>query len=330
MTDAVVPDGVKATPNGETPEEMSLSGLFSLIAEAKKTGNFKLLDGVEEAGSANFALTDVKTSGTNQLGTGTLQPKWLGELWTAQRERSVIPELKHADLEGLEVKGFRFTTPPTVAAWTGNKTDVPSPAIGVTPVAGTFQRFAAGYDIAREFFDLPAGAPVIESFLNKLAASYGIVSDDYVLAQLVAAATDVEADAAPSGITAAEAKIIQGALEIIAQGAVPTVAFVAPDVYKTIVMTPKDKVTQYLSSAMNLESGSLAGLTVKPSIKLAAGEVLVLAREAATVFELPGSPIRVSALEVAKGGRDEAVHGYVGFIAEAPEAIVLVQDEVTP
>lgn len=328
MADAIVPDGVQVAPEVEE-KSLNADGLFSAIAYAKQSHDFKALESIKAEGTANFALSDVKISGVGAVGTGTVQPAWLGELWDGNDEaRVVIPEIKHANLTALEVKGFRFSTPPTVATWTGNKTDIPSGTTATEVISGSLQRFASGYDIAREFYDIPAGQPVIEAFVRKLVGSYATVTDAYVLGALKAAATSVEANTYPAEISEAQGKIIQGALAVIAQNARPSFAFVAPDVYEELVFTPKDKVTEFLSAAMGLDGGSYAGLTVKPHNGLAAGEVLVGAREAATVFELPGAPIRVNALDIAKGGVDEAIFGYIGFLADYPEGLVLITDAV--
>jgi hypothetical protein len=40
--------------------------------------------------------------------------------------------------------------------------------------------------------------------------------------------------------------------------------------------------------------------------------VLVGAKGSATVLELPGSPVRVDALDLARGGVDKAAFGYLG------------------
>ena len=327
MADAIVPDGVQVAPEAEK-EALTKDGLFSAIAYARQSGDVSQLKEITAEGTANFALGDIKISGTGALpANGVVQAAWLGELWQGnEASRVVIPSLKHADLTALEVKGFKFATKPTVATWTGNKSEIASGTATTQVVSGSLQRFAAGNDIAREFYDIPAGRPVIESYVAKLINSYAIVTDNYVMGQLVTSATAVEAETYPTGFSAAQGKIIQGALAVIDADATPSFVFVAPDVFKSLVYTPKDQVTEFLSAAMGLESGSYAGIKVLPHSGLTEGQVLVGAREAATVFELPGAPIRVNALDIAKGGVDEAVYGYVGFLAEYPEALVLVED----
>ena len=56
-----------------------------------------------------------------------------------------------------------------------------------------------------------------------------------------------------------------------------------------------------------------------------AGKVIMGARPAISFYELGGgSPIRVEALDVAKGGIDSAVFGYVGTLVNRPGGIISV------
>jgi hypothetical protein len=68
----------------------------------------------------------------------------------------------------------------------------------------------------------------------------------------------------------------------------------------------------YLNAALGLTEGDLEGFIIRPSASVTAGKVLVGCREAVTVLELPGVPIRVDALDLARGGVDKAAFGYAG------------------
>jgi hypothetical protein len=52
------------------------------------------------------------------------------------------------------------------------------------------------------------------------------------------------------------------------------------------------------------------------------GKVAVAHKSAFNVYELPGSPIRVSAEDVAKGGVDEALFGYCGYMLENAKGLI--------
>jgi hypothetical protein len=75
---------------------------------------------------------------------------------------------------------------------------------------------------------------------------------------------------------------------------------------------------------VGLESGNTAGFQIIPSSVLDAGTVLVGSREAATSYELPGSPIRVEALDMVKGGIDVGLFGYHAVVLHDAGALALV------
>ena len=96
--------------------------------------------------------------------------------------------------------------------------------------------------------------------------------------------------------------------------------------FKEHAYTPKDKALELLSFQLNLEEGEAETFRIVPHTGMTAGQVLVGAREAATVLELPGSPIRVNAIDIAKGGLDEAIFGYIGVKVDYPAALQLVKN----
>ncbi|MHD0111144.1 hypothetical protein ACQX3I_12060, partial [Corynebacterium diphtheriae] len=52
------------------------------------------------------------------------------------------------------------------------------------------------------------------------------------------------------------------------------------------------------------------------------GTAIVGAKQAATFFELAGSPLRVEAEHIAKGGKDAALFGYTATLINRKEALV--------
>ena len=301
---ARVPETLKASVTAEPKKsELSKSDVFNMIATARSTGDRRMM----------AALEDVAITGEGAVGTATVVPQYVGELWSGRRfTRKVIPNLASAALTSTSVTGWRFTTKPAVATWTGNKADVPSNA----PVAESYtvplQRFAGAWDIAREFVDF-GQTDVLESMMRYAVDSYAQQSDNYVLTTaLTAVGAGTEVGTIPSGIAESLVKLVRGALNVVNTGnALPTWAIVATDVYEELALIQTNNALEFLSMSLNLEGGSLENFRIVPHASLDAGDVLVGAREAITVHELPGSPIRVNALDIAKGGVDEAVFGYV-------------------
>lgn len=113
-------------------------------------------------------------------------------------------------------------------------------------------------------------------------------------------------------------------VDAIIDTAVPTFAILAKDVYRQLILTEDSAKLAYLDAALGLESGTAAGFQIIPSGELAAGTVLVGAREAATSFELGGSPIRVEAEAISVGGFDIGLFGYHTTAVTNADAIALV------
>lgn len=269
------------------------------------------------------ALSDVKYDGTGGIATTTNVPQWIGELWSGKQfQRKVIPHFNHAPLTDMVVKGWKWDVKPTMGAWAGNKTSVPSNSPTVTPYEVTAQRIAGAHDHAREFRDFP-NPEYWAGYFRAMTESYAHLSDDGVLEDVLTAATAVTRGTVPTGIDPGLVSIVDGALAVLEVGT-PSVAFVAPDVWRSVLLTPKDKTLEYLSSSLSLEEGAVENFRIVPHSDITAGEVLVGCREAATVHELAGSPIRAEGLDMVKGGIDTGLFGYYATRIDEPEGLAHV------
>jgi len=266
------------------------------------------------------ALSDVKYDGTGGIGSVmNPTPQWLGQVWQATTYRQqILPLFAHGNLNALTFSGFKYGVKPTGGDWAGNKGNVPSNTVTVSPVSGTALRYAIGHDIAREFVDFP-----VEGFFEGYAAAvtedYARWADGKVAAAAVAGATVLVGDAlttlpgvAGGTIGSAASAIIDGATAIVTAGSLPSFALVAPALWKQMAKMPKANVLGYLNASLGLEEGALDSFVIRPSASIAAGKVLVGAKEAVTVLELPGAPVRIDALDLARGGVDKAAFGYLG------------------
>ena len=311
---ARVPETLKASATTvERKAEASVSEVFNMISQARQTGDRRLM----------AALEDVAISGSGAVGTATVVPQYVGELWNGRRfTRKVIPNLASAPLTSTTVTGWRFTTQPAVAAWAGNKADVPSNAPVAESYSVALQRFAGAWDIAREFVDFNQ-TDVLEAMMGYAVDSYAKQSDNYVLTQaLTAVGAGTAVGTIPSGIAESLVKLVRGSLNVITQAdALPTFAIVATDVYEELALIQTNNALEFLSMSLNLEGGDMEGFKIVPHASLDAGDVLVGARDAITVMELAGSPIRVNALDIAKGGVDEAVFGYVAARIDSTDGL---------
>lgn len=267
------------------------------------------------------ALADVVPA--NVLGIE--QPQYVGELWDGRAyERKIIPLFAHADLNSWKIQGWRWTTKPAVNTYEGNKTAIPSNAIKTEAVEIAAKRIAGGHDIDRKFKDFP-DAEFWAAYFAAMTESYARVSDALVLTEVKEAATVVKSGTKPTDIAQGIVNIVDGALSIMNEtDTVPTAAVVATDLWRDIMLTPQEHVLGYLSAAMSLEDGTLGNFPIIPSAALGKGETLVVTKNAVTVHELAGSPIRVEAIDVSKGGIDSAIFGYYGVNVHEAGGLALV------
>jgi hypothetical protein len=324
MPVANVPSTLQAAaPAAAEKRQLSVHEVGVLYAQRSQgiISDFEMAKAMEgENGATLFAaLSDVKFDGTGGLQPiMSPTPQWLGEAWTATKYRQqVLPLFSHGNLTALTFNGFKWTTKPAGGTWAGNKGNVPSNTLVVAPTTGTAGRYAIGHDIAREFVDFPVEG-FFESYAAAVTEDYSKWADTLVATAILAGATTLAGDALttlPGGtnnIGSAASAIIDGATAIITAGSLPDFALVAPALWKQMAKMPKSNVIGYLNAALGLSEGDLDGFTIRPSATVAAGKVLVGCKEAVTVLELPGVPIRIDALDLARGGVDKAAFGYAG------------------
>lgn len=282
--------------------------------------------GVSEA--AMFALSDIDYDGAAGVGAKMSPPQWLGEILDGTNYvPRFAPLFGHADLTALAMSGWKWNVKPKGGAWTGNKDAIPSNTASVTPVSENADRWAGGHDHAREHRDF--GTPgYFESYYAAMVEDYfRWLDEDVVLAAMVAGATEIEADN-PAGLTigAAMSALVDGAAAVVSAGLIPTFAVLPTAAWKSILKTPNSDVLGYLNAALGLDEGTLndAGFIIRPSAEVT--NTFVGAKTAADVYELPGSPIRAEALNIANGGIDTGLFGYGGLLVKNAAGIV----EVTP
>ena len=325
MGAATAPETLQA--HKAAPANEGLNTVMAQLADAAKSGSRSLFaevmkrDDARAVTSLFAALDDVKFDSAGSAGINTAQPQWLGELWTGRTyERKFIPLISSGQMTALTMQAWRWVTKPTVEVWDGNKSAVPSAAVSTESFEVTGLRYAAAHDYAREFRDF-GRTDVIESALRGMVESYAKITDEATLTALLAGATEIEASTATTQV--AWNRIMDGVEEILPY-AIPTFAIVAKDLYRELLLTTSNDALAYLNASLGLENGTGAGFSIVPSATMDAGTVLVGAREAATSFELGGSPIRAEATDMVLGGFDIGLFGYHAAAVTNENAIALV------
>lgn len=329
-----VPNTLQASAkNTAAPQKIGKSGFFSLLA-ANDRGEVEGKDLQHLATMAKatglFALNDIKYDGTGGVTTGIQLPEWIGEVWNGNDfAQKYVPLFTHADLTSLSFQGFQWDTKPVGGDWAGNKSDVPSNAPKFKVVKADAQRYAMAHDIARELQDLRVfgDTSFFDLYFNAGVEGYKRWADNKVITAVKANAVTLKADN-PAGqdIGPAMSALVDGASSLIARDVTPTFALVGTDYFKQIGKTTNNNTLGYLSATLGLrsEDGTLDGFTLVPSSDIGGTDIYVGAGQAITVRELPGSPLRADALDIARGGIDHGLFGYLGVQVNKPDALVKV------
>lgn len=261
----------------------------------------------ERSPELTAALADVVYSGSPFADT----PAWVGELWSGNPYRRKFVELlQQRDLTSMKVTGWRWVTPPEVDDWAGDKTEVPSNPVAIEDAGATAARLAGAWDVDRAYWDF-GNTEFIQSFYAKQTESYAIKSDAKAEAAIVATATGTTA------ITGGTVPLLKAAATAAAEVEANTNGYEAT----AIVVNTQDKldlidvaqldVPAYLKDILNIDPRNFVGSSSVP-----AGTVVALAKPSLSFYELPGVPIRVDAIDLARGGRDSGVFGYWATMAE--------------
>lgn len=258
------------------------------------------------------ALTDVTQTNVYDA---SATPQYVGELWNERSYQQKYASLINgAPLTSMKVIGWRFVTTPVVGDYAGNKAAIPSNGVTTEAVEATAARLAGGWDVDRIMVDFP-NPEFWSAFFKAATDDYARKVDAKVLTHLTSVSVAATGGAVPSGVAAGAVKLVDGALELLDDDVVPSFAIMGSDLYREFLLTRKDETLEYLNAALGLEDGQLAGFRIVPTADAAlTGKVLVGAKAASTLYQLPGTPIRVSALDIARGGVDEALSGYYALI----------------
>ncbi|HEU5223931.1 MAG TPA: hypothetical protein VFU07_09685 [Candidatus Lumbricidophila sp.] len=308
--------------------------------------NFRANPNDHDAHQVLAALSDIKISGVGALpAPGVLQPNWVDEVASGVpyvREYITLGKLgtniTAEGKKGFKVKRGTAEAPVDkfVGDWDGNKADIESGAGFTQPLTSTLKRFALGNDIGREFYDLPGGLTVLDAFLRLVVEDHLRWSDEKALASWIATAgAPVAPKVYPTNYPGALGMLIQGSLAVKRRKAdgrrdVPTFAIANEAAFEELAYAAGGE--QNLPAFVSLNLSTAGNGTVDGTIKVVQGDtgiedsasVIVGSDYAIEFDELAGGPLKIDALDIARGGIDKAIHGYLQTFIARPEAVVLV------
>ena len=277
-------------------------------------------------GALRAALTDIVPPVNVGQQQSLFRPQWLGELWqTSYHERPLIDVISHAPLNSFTVSGFQVNQPVFgVDVYAGNKGPVPSPGgYGVTPVSATATRIAGAHDIDRAFIDLGDGS-FVSSYFRYQAENYAVLTENQVETWLAADATTLP----PAGATD-----VLTALDVLAQyfanlggGARMSFVAIAPDLWSDLIGTKNLDAPWLYGGSASLVGGTatVGGISIFLAQGVAAGTIMAGDRRAATFYEWKNPPLGIQAVNIANGGIDLGVFGYVAHLVNNPAALVTI------
>lgn len=330
LTAAVAPAGLPTgsltgnpTVTEPAPTERGVDELIGLQAAQYTSGG---------ASSIQAALADITNSDLPifQRPAGAIpQQLWANSGYT----RRFVPLLTGRPLTSMTYGGWEFTQGPEVGDWAGDKTEIPTNEVATREISGTAARMAGGWDIDRKFRDFGDSA-FWTAFYAAQTESYARRTDLKAAAAIVAAAQNITSTAPVTGYTrptgfgtvAAQADVLRAVaygtayLEetpLIEQG--PDYVLMNTEDYMSLLEVAQLDVPQFLNLFGVNPSNFLR------TNRVPAGSIILGVRRALEWYELPGAaPIRVEALDVARGGIDSAVYGYWGTLHVRPGGIISV------
>ena len=271
-------------------------------------------------GATHAELADITDAGMIDRSA----PQWLGELWSGVTyTRRIVPLMTQKPLTSRKAVGYRWTTKPGVAKYAGNKAAIPSKPAAIEAVERESERWAGGNDLDRAFWDFKE-REFLAAYWEAMAESYAYETDMDALQFLITNATAIDGTA-----TGVQAAISRGSLAIDNVLRSPaTFAIINPGDLEQVLTLSQMDAPRYLGIAGTITDPS----KWTTSDAVPAGTAIIGTKAAATHYELAGSPLRVEAEHIAKGGRDAALFGYTAKMVNRPEGLVSVafDTDVTP
>lgn len=236
------------------------------------------------------------------------QPAWSGELWSGLLYEPIWTDLfATGDLTAVEGVGWRFTKKLAIQDYAGDKAAIPSDTITTERSTYDAARMAVGVDVDRKFYDFP-NAAFVASLWEQVRESWTIKLDAKIRAYALANAT---AALQVDGVTPVPAqptllKAAAKAARALKRRKVgrATAIVVNSDDFDTLMDVTTTQVPEFLD-LFGIDPRNFRDDDAVP-----VGTVIALAKPAATVRTLPGSPVRVDAQNIANGGVDSGFFGY--------------------
>jgi hypothetical protein len=276
--------------------------------------------------SINAALVDVTLVGTNNVGPQQ-RPGYQAELVDIVTHGSPLVEvIRQGDLQRGDYPTKTFNSwikTPQVALQSGEKVEINSTPVQILPTSVPVQTWATGNDLSQQLLDF--GAPsFVEDYIRAAGIDYAEVIELYAATALLAAAVPATT-VAGDGFLAVLGKLFGGLdpTKVPAGGLFLAVSW---DVWVSMVGIKTDDGPAFWNGTISfgdiLPTANASGLSIIVSTSLPARTYLLGLRNAATWYDLPGTPFSLRAINVGQLGLDVGVYGYGALGVQYPGALV--------
>jgi hypothetical protein len=278
-------------------------------------------------GAIEAALADVTLVGTNNVGPA-FRPTYQAELVEIVSHGSpAVDMLRQQDLQRGDYPNVTFnawTKRPIVAVQTAEKQPINSVAVAIGPTSVPVSTFATGNDISQQLLDF--GSPsFVEDYIRAAGVDYAEKINLYVTTTLLAGAVDVPT-AVGDDLPAIIAKLFAG-LDPTKVPAGRMGMLVSWDLgVGAMGIQGADNTPVFWDGRINfgsyMPSAEMGGLTITVDTTLPARTAILLLTNAASWWDLPGTPFSLRAINVGQLGLDIAVYGYGACGIQFPGAVV--------
>lgn len=308
-------------PNGNDnkPKDLTLDRLTELAAAAKNDRSGSLVPELVAA------LSDVVPANAPMA----FRPSYVTELvsGTAYKRRFIdnATTMKPLPATGTTITYPKWVTRPVVDDYAGNKGAVPSNAVEMTDATATVQRVAGAWDIDRIYWDRGDQA-FISAFLEAQTESYQKKSNAIAVANALSGATALDADAGTGGVQAyadLQTAIVAGVVDFASRGEAVEYVAIAPNLFAEWLSITMMDAPAFFSGAFSLAGGGDGKfgdlpIFIEPGLTASS---FVLGQKAAVRFHEAAPPVQVEVVNVANGGLDLGVFGYVAAYVWNPDLI---------
>jgi hypothetical protein len=301
------------TPPAEGPRELNLAAFTSMLVDHYQ-GNGSPRD--LQAALADVTVTN-QQDGATGVSTAAFRPSYLGELWeSTDYQRKFIDHatvVKPLPRGGMKLLGQKWVTKPIVDDYAGDKADVPTNVPELVDVEVAIQRVAGAHDVDRALIDL--GSPEwLRLYFEGQTESYRIKSNQKAIAAAFAGATAlVDTDATPATFSTLMEGVIAGVVDLASVGQGVEYVAMAPGLIAELLGITNLEAPAWFNGSFQLGNqgdGGVGGTTWFTDPGLAAG-TFMLGQKSAVRYHEVDPPIRVQAVNVAQGGIDLGVFGYM-------------------